>query len=305
MVVGIYFSRSGAHNYPLTVPMYRRAYFELSQELAKLGADMVIVRSPEAYLGKGRFKNHWVFTPDGELEERAAITVDTVYDKGPGNSLVFDDVPVMNSAFINDICVDKYRTAEMFREFSPDTRMVHTPQEYRDVLASWPDDQKVVIKPNDGFGGEGVRIEDAATARDTTITEQNLPLIIQSYIDTSQGIPGIAEGQHDLRLMVLNGEIIGGQVRQPAEGSFVANLSQGGSVKVLAHEQIPIAAIEAAQQIDWRFAEHQPRFYAIDLAHSNNRYYLIELNSRPGLSEKARGPEAEYIMKRLAKTLVA
>lgn len=304
MVVGIYFSRSGAHNYPLTVPMYRRAYFELSQELEVRGTNMVIVRSPEAYIGHGHFKQHWVFTSDGDLEERRAITVDTVYDKGPGNSLVFNDVPVMNSAFINDVCVDKYQTAELFKDFSPASRLVKTLDEYQRALADWPADQKVVIKPNDGFGGEGVRIEEVADARRARITEEQLPLILQTYIDTSAGIPGIADGQHDLRILMLNGEVIGGQVRRPAAGSLVANLAQGGSVQLLSHGQIPVAAAEVAKQIDRQFADHQPRFYAVDLAHSSGRYFLIELNSRPGLSEKARGAEAEYIMKRLADTLV-
>lgn len=92
-------------------------------------------------------------------------------------------------------------------------------------------DSKMILKPVDGYGGSGVIIiEKSAT--------QNLNSLLDFYINTDKGkkyvmlqeyIEGADKG--DVRVMILNGKVIGAYKRVPSSDDIRSNIHAGGSAE--------------------------------------------------------------------------
>jgi glutathione synthase/RimK-type ligase-like ATP-grasp enzyme len=134
--------------------------------------------------------------------------------------------------------------------------------------------------------------------------DETYPLLVQEFIDMSDGIPGIAEGPHDVRVLMTGHTIIGATLRQPAPGRLHSNVSQGGTERLLSYDEIPAELREIAIKIDGELDDF-PRYYAIDFARGKQGWVLIEINKKPGLFREANGPLARTFMDSLAAYLIA
>ncbi len=94
------------------------------------------------------------------------------------------------------------------------------------------EDEKMILKPLDGFGGSGVIvIEKSAMTNIRSLLdfyihrdkETSSYVILQDYIE------GAEEG--DVRVLMLNGKPIGALRRRPVKGDVRSNISAGGSVE--------------------------------------------------------------------------
>jgi glutathione synthase len=89
------------------------------------------------------------------------------------------------------------------------------------------ENDKMILKPLDGSGGSGVIVLEKRAASninsllDFYIGERKNYVILQEYIE------GAEEG--DVRVLMLNGAILGAYQRKPAEGEHRANIQAGGS----------------------------------------------------------------------------
>ena len=294
----VFFKQPGAKDYPFNKQEYWNAYQELEKEIQLLGAEFYVVRSQGTYLGNGRFAQSWKFE-DGDLVESGEVIADIIYDKG---EFVSDDtVDVLNSHFINDICTNKWRTYELFPSFCPKTVLVHSEEEFLEELPNLNGDKKV-IKPLDDEEGNGVFIGDDDYIKKSP---REFPLLVQEFLDSSDGIPGIVEGIHDLRVAIMSGEILFSFVRTPPEGELLANVARGGNLFVLKPEEIPQEAMDLVYAIDKSFKEYKNRFYGVDIAFTPDGPKIIELNSRLGLQENERHEVFVSMKKALAKLLVS
>ena len=109
-----------------------------------------------------------------------------------------------------------------FARFMPDTLVSKDPERIEGFLA---EKKKIVIKPLDGFGGEGVSmVETGADAR-RLIGEATgggrVFVMAQEFIREVSG--------GDKRVIMLGGEPIGAVLRVPPEGGFICNFHSGGS----------------------------------------------------------------------------
>lgn len=103
--------------------------------------------------------------------------------------------------------------------------------DYLKRIVSESKDSKMILKPVDGYGGSGVIIiEKSAT--------QNLNSLLDYYINTDQGkkyvmlqeyIEGAENG--DVRVMILNGKVIGAYKRVPSSDDIRSNIHAGGSAQ--------------------------------------------------------------------------
>ncbi len=100
-------------------------------------------------------------------------------------------------------------------------------------------------------------------------TNPNLQLIFQKFIATSKG--------RDLRLFVVDGEVIAGMERVAKEGDFKANVSLGASVQEFVPDAAAAAlAVRTAELLDIQVA-------GIDLLFAEDGGYTIcEANTFPG-----------------------
>lgn len=105
-------------------------------------------------------------------------------------------------------------------------------KEYLKRVIKESDQEKMIMKPLNGFGGSGVILVEKSAM-------QNVNSLLDFYIDNKDGtsnyvilqdyIPGASEG--DTRIILLNGEPIGAVRRVPEGDDHRSNLSAGGSAK--------------------------------------------------------------------------
>ena len=161
----------------------------------------------------------------------------------------------------------------------------------------------VAAKPPVGACGRGVVI---APRGELPAQVTEYPLLVQAFIDTSRGIPGLVESTHDLRVVVVGGIVALACVRTPPEGSLVANLDRGGSIRLLDVEGLPSDVFAIVEEVDHSLSRFPERVYSIDMGlHEEREWKIIELNAPPGMPWPEWGEEAFHYYDVLAAHLVA
>ena len=131
-----------------------------------------------------------------------------------------------------------------FPELCPPIKLCRTIDDIKDFSEKFP----VVLKPLEGYGGKGlIKIEDNYVWDEDKkfLVDDFLPAI-ESRLESQpflamKFLPHIDDG--DKRVIVINGEVIGAILRFPQKGSWLANLSKGGTYRVteVAEEEREIA----------------------------------------------------------------
>lgn len=207
--------------------------------------------------------------------------------------LTLNALPVITTA------AEKYMTKLLFPDLTPRTWYCVR----RDDLLGLANKNlptRIVVKPAVGSSGKWVRIIPSAKLKDIRVTE---PLLIQEFIDSSQGIPGLVHGAHDLRVGVLDHHIAYSYLRIPKSGSLIANIAKGGRAQFVRIADIPPSVLRAVQTVTRTLWLPQPSFYTIDfIIEAGRRPWILELNHTPGVSFTGLSQEERYlIQRRIAK----
>lgn len=142
-----------------------------------------------------------------------------------------DDVLILNDIEGIRKANNKLYTAAMFDsnfEVTPRT-YVSKNKEYLQKIIKESDQEKMILKPLDGYGGSGVIVlERKASASissllDFYINGNNQ----QKYVMLQEYIEGADEG--DVRILMLNGKPIGAMKRVPAKEEVRSNIHAGGN----------------------------------------------------------------------------
>jgi ribosomal protein S6--L-glutamate ligase len=110
-------------------------------------------------------------------------------------------------------------------------------------------------------------------------------VIIQEFIKEAGGA--------DIRVLVVDGHVVGAMKRQGKEGEFRSNLHRGGTASIIElTDEEENAAIKAAKVMGLGVA-------GVDLLQSSRGPLILEVNSSPGLEgiERATGKD-------IAKTII-
>lgn len=293
--VATFFPPGPIEDHPFTKEPYRQAYFDLSQAVTAQGGQLFIVRGQDSYQGSGQFSRGWLMDAPDAYTEITAPRATVVYDKGrfvPDHGL-----PVFNHPGLSELCSDKFLNYQRFSEFCPLTFLTHSPAELTAAFQNITT-ERVVVKPVRGFEGRSVHIGTVAELSELT---HDFPVLVQEFMDTSQGIPGIIEGIHDVRLAFFNEDILFSYVRTPPLGKLTANVAQGGTFRMIHPSRIPAEMVRIARQIDATVAHYGPRLYSVDMCLTPQGPKLIEMNSRLGLRPNRDGAEFVELKKRLAQ----
>jgi gamma-F420-2:alpha-L-glutamate ligase len=131
----------------------------------------------------------------------------------------------------------------------------------------------VIIKTLSGSFGAGVFMAEdkkqlAQLMKMAEITNEGYDIILQEFVKDSYG--------KDLRVLVVNGKVVGCMMRQSVDDDFRANITRGG-------EGIPY---QITEDIDWLGGE-SARLLGLDIAgvdllFDNGGYKICEVNSSPG-----------------------
>jgi len=281
----VFFDDPGYNDYPFDDDYYVAAYHELAGLMHRKGGQLLIVRDQKTYLGGNDFSRYWAFDGTTFQPHEERVTVGMIYDKG---YFVGDKgARLLNDAEMNDICTDKFKTYGLFSDLSPRTVVVHDEGELERELEKFGG--IVVAKIPDSEGGEGVFIDTPDIIRKSI---PSYPYLLQEFIDTSKGIPGLTNGMHDLRMVGVNGEIVTAYVRVPGEGKKISNISMGGSQVDIGVAAVPEGARALFSEVDRRFSKYPRRVYSADVAlNSDGVWKIIEINSKPGLTRTEHGPD--------------
>ncbi len=285
---------------PFSNPRYFAGYQDLLMELKSAGAAAYFASGNEHYKGAGRFSEAWtsdVPRPIADYKMAHDVTAGLVLEKG---GFTGTDVMVLNPPAVHTVASDKAETYRHFSKFQPKTIVVDSETGFEAAVRSI-ETELVVVKEAVSNKGQAVTIAEAE--KQLLAPPGQYPVVVQEFIDTSVGIPGLADGVHDLRVKVTGGTIIGGQVRQPAPGELRANIALGGTSRILGADEIPEPVRQLTREIDLFFTG-QPRYYALDFANTPNGWKLIELNSKPGLMPNSDGAEAARQTRAIAHYMI-
>ena len=160
-----------------------------------------------------------------------------------------------------------------FPEIIPETHVSRDPKRLKKIIDEFGG--AMVVKPLQRFGGEGV-IKVSTRDRDNLYSLINYythaskpyaerePIMVQAYLESVK-----TEG--DVRILMLNGEILGAMRRMPADGEFRANVHAGG--EVFKHD-ITDAQIRICNTISSRLIKDGLYFVGIDVIGDK----LVEIN---------------------------
>ncbi len=298
-VIAVFFEQPDFDDYPFHDQEFRESYAGIAAAITARGARFFIVRDEKTYLGNGRFSGGWGFVGGEWKRQDAPVACDVIWNKD-----YFRDAAanVVNDPRFDDFCKDKGATYTSYNPYCPRTIIVHGDGDIAWALDALSTNM-VVAKPVDGGMGKDVVIAPKDQIRSAV---KKFPFILQEFIDTSGGIPGIVEGHHDFRIFSIGGTIVSSYIRTPPEGSLVANVSKGGKEITVPIQKIPAEALEIYRVVDRSLEEFPTRFYSLDMGRdASGRWFIIELNSKPGAPNPFAAEEYDRYVKAVADLLVS
>lgn len=130
----------------------------------------------------------------------------------------------------------------------------------------------VVMKMINGTHGIGVMLGESNNMVDSvleTMSRARQKMMLQQYIAESDGA--------DIRVLIVDGEIVGCMKRQAKEGDFRSNLHRGGSSTVIdISKEERRVALKAVELLGLKVA-------GVDMLQSKNGPLILEVNASPGL----------------------
>jgi len=262
-------------------------YLQFIKLLAKGGIETEVVCTKD-YLGQGFFasvrgKNEAPTTSrPGYSAKRDKF--DIAFDRSGGT--VFppcgDSLRTVDCREFKLLAWDKWSAYEILKRYMPKTFILDAGK-LPETLEKIKGDN-VVIKPVGGLGGKGIFI---GSKKDATafVLKPAGKYIVQEYIETGAGIPGITTGPHDLRVVVLNKKIVWSHYRTPPAGSLKANVATGGSLNEVSIKMIPENIAEISEKIAEEFYEkYDNPLFSVDFGvDREGTPYIFEINDQIGL----------------------
>ncbi len=194
-----------------------------------------------------------------------------------GSTLVrhFESLDVFSTVSANAILQtrDKWTCSQLLSKANvpiPKTFLGFAPE--AETLLSNFENKPVIIKILEGTHGNGVILAETYVSALSTIETLNtagVKFVLQEYISESKGT--------DLRVIVVDDEVVATMKRQSKSGDFRSNLHRGGSsekIKLTFEEEN--VALQAAKAM-------QLGVCGVDLLQSERGPLVLEINSSPGL----------------------
>lgn len=303
----IYFTKKEVAADPYAhMPDRREIYWALFQEGRSRGFDMYLGVKPTIHHGGMEFENVLFFTGEQfELREER-VFFDAIFDRSPKKDFPTQDIDskTLNSLAFKSLANNKDRTYELLKEFMPKTFTLTSKKDFESAIASFRPEEMAVFKPVDGFGGKGVVITEAKNITVHLLTP-NKKYILQKFVDTSSGVPGIISGHHDLRIIIVDGSPILLQARSPKPGELRANISQGGQCFEFPYESAPLALRSIVSKVHPLIdATFSSPFYSIDFGiDQDGTPYIFEINDQIGFKGAITGENRKKFCKNFIDSL--
>lgn len=145
-VLWIYFSSPWALDYPLNKKVFFESYAEIIEHLEKLWIKAVIVRN-NSYLWAGEFSHYFIWDWQTFSKVDKKIKIDLLWNRDSENVIPkIDDLEILNSFEFDEICRDKMKTYEVFKDFTAKTFLINSYEELLSKITEI-DTQRIILKP--------------------------------------------------------------------------------------------------------------------------------------------------------------
>ena len=169
---------------------------------------------------------------------------------------------------------DKLRSLQLMAKAGiglPKTAFASNPKNIDNVLQQ-VGGAPVVIKLLEGTQGIGVILAETRNSAKSVIEaflDVNINILVQEFIGEAKGA--------DIRVFIVDGQVVGAMRRQGAEGDFRSNLHRGGNAEVIELSKAEKeTAVKAVKKLGLAIA-------GVDMLQSKRGPLVMEVNSSPGL----------------------
>ncbi|MFH0770941.1 MAG: hypothetical protein V1926_06245 [Candidatus Peregrinibacteria bacterium] len=299
-LIAVFFNEPNFLDDPFDEEEYRIAYRQIGELFETRGGRFAIVRSPESYRGGNTFKGGWIFR-DGEFQRTEDIlTPAVIFNRG--SFLGDGKAVVVNDPELETLCTDKAQTYALFPHLFPLTKTVHTKEEATAFLRLIPT-AMAVAKPIDEEAGRGVFI---LPKKQILKAIPSYPYLLQEFIDTSAGIPGITEAIHDFRIIGIRGKPVVAYVRMAKPGSYLANVARGATMREVPLPTVPPEPMRIFEEVDAALQRFPDRLYSVDTGRDRSGVWkIIELNTKPGTSVMEQDPGTRRYLTGIVELLLS
>lgn len=209
----------------------------------------------------------------------------------------YKDFNVINTKIVEEIADDKNKTYEYLKDLVPKSQLVwwnndiQSDKELPDTY-NFP----MILKPLDELKGNGIlKFVDEVDFEGWFLrNEPNKEFILQEFIECVDYVPLGIKGTHDIRLIIVNSEIVGLTVRQPKDSGWLCNVAQGSSIKVYDLEDLSKLGYFHENGIAylWEFKDKvisklpndfKSAIFSIDFCNTKDGFKIFELNSCPNI----------------------
>jgi glutathione synthase len=202
------------------------------------------------------------------LRKNPPLVYQTMEFLGPVNDQVF-----MINSTSGQILANSKLYILNFPEIIPESHVSRDPNRLKRIIDDFGG--AMVIKPLQRYGGEGV-------IKVSTQDQENLVSLINYYVRAFRAYPErepimvqeyleVVKREGDVRILLLNGEILGAMKRIPREGDFRTNIHAGA--RAYKHE-ITANEMDICAAIKFRLIEDGLFFVGIDVIGDK----LVEIN---------------------------
>lgn len=259
------------------------AYASFLERAPEHGLTANIVQ--KSWYKNGRFTRAWERRNGAWRAVRNPIQPQLIMDK---EALDYDDLdfkmdlPVLgitiNPWGFDVIASDKLMTSATFSDIVTPTYLVRNIASLKKALKHI-DAKEVVIKPRLGSGGKGIQIVKKSKIDEVDFDELS---IVQPFVDTSGGVPGVYKGIHDFRVVFVGDKPMVSYIRTPAPGTRLCNISQGGGVIMVPLSKMPKSLKPLIKSALNTLKIFPYKAFSLDFFFDEKkRPHLVEVNTKP------------------------
>lgn len=185
-------------------------------------------------------------------------------------------IPMLNDSSSVMMAADKYTSLlYLSKEKLPIPKMMFVTQKKSYEVINQHFSFPLVLKTWPGTNGVGVMlVNDLPSLEDFISIIRKVDLLtnvlVQEYIAESRG--------RDIRVVVLDGKVVGMTERRALDGGFKSNFERKGEFRVIPEiEEVKQIALKAAASLHLNYA-------GIDILYDTDGYKICEVNSAPGFA---------------------
>jgi len=258
------------------------------KQFFKMGADrgMKMVWSSTKYFNGSHFTKYFCLDGTKWKMYKKPLKAHFILDKSYATTDIIKkqqmavQVPYLDPIQMQLLVNDKFLTEAAFPGLIHPGIIVRTQDELKEGLKKIKT-REVVVKPLASSGGRDIAILSKSKMAKFKIKDT---MLLQEFIDSSKGVPGLYKGIHDFRLLFLSNKLIHAYIRTCAPNSKMCNVTLGAGRVIVPLNKVPTKMLKIAKEFQKRFAQFHNSFYSIDFIYRNGvTPIVIEINIKPGL----------------------